>query len=190
MTMANPSPVKRKRGRPKKSEERTAQEKKEEERRKTLYDDIPLGAQGAKMMTSFGDGKVPNPEAVEAALLGARRLLQVTIQDARALRRKAKHQFLQAQADVAKPNKSKLRAAAKNNKKNNSNNSPPQTTTEQQQQLADPHMLYRALEGYDTLSYEPKCGFDYEQLKALFPEEMNAYARWTQVRSPFPDYFS
>ena len=142
------------------------------------YDSIPMGKQGAKMMTAFGDGADPHPEVVSATLLGARRLLQVTIQDARALRRKQKQRFLRARADVAKDYTTKAsRAAAKAAKLNNNQQEP----SDHPQEVADAEMLYRAMSGHDKLAYDPKCGFDYDQLKALFPEEMRAYGRWNQV---------
>ena len=53
------------------------------------------------MMTTFGDGPFPQPEAVQAALLGTRQILQYAIQDARAIRRKAKQTFAKARKTVA-----------------------------------------------------------------------------------------
>ena len=143
------------------------------------YEHIPMGQQGAKMMTAFGDGEDPHPDVVSTTLLGARRLLQVTIQDARALRRKAKQQFLRARADVAKDyssKKTRAAAAAKTQQQDNNHDQP-----QRPQEVADPTMLYRAMSGHDKLAYDPKCGFDYDQLKALFPEEMTSYARWNTV---------
>lgn len=46
----------------------------------------------------------------------------------------------------------------------------------------DPTMVFRAVSGYDPLSYDSKVGFDVTQLDVLFPEEMNAYKRWEKVR--------
>jgi len=46
----------------------------------------------------------------------------------------------------------------------------------------DPSMVFRAVSGYDPLSYDSKVGFDISQLDVLFPEEMNAYKRWEKVR--------
>lgn len=43
-------------------------------------------------------------------------------------------------------------------------------------------MIFRAVSGYDPLSYDTKVGFDVSQLEILFPEEMNAYKRWEKVR--------
>ena len=149
------------------------------------YEHIPMGQQGAKMMTAFGDGEDPHPDVVSATLLGARRLLQVTIQDARALRRKAKQQFLRARADVAKDYTSKKTrdAAAARALKYQTTQQQDNKHDQQQrpQEVADPSMLYRAMSGHDKLAYDPKCGFDYDQLKALFPEEMTSYARWNTV---------
>jgi hypothetical protein len=190
-TSVEPSPTKkRKRGRPTNPEkEATRNRKLEESQRKEQYDHIPLGSQGAHMMTAFGDGPNPKPEAVAATLLGARRLLQVTVQDARALRRKATEQFQKAQTDVAKYSKStKQNSISNRNKSLDSTKAQqkPEDSNEQQAALVDPTMLYRAFTGYDKLAYAPKCGFDYEQLMGMYPEEMRAYARWNKVcASPF-----
>jgi hypothetical protein len=46
----------------------------------------------------------------------------------------------------------------------------------------DPAMIFRAVSGYDPLSYDTKVGFDVSQLEILFPEEMHAYKRWEKVR--------
>jgi hypothetical protein len=45
----------------------------------------------------------------------------------------------------------------------------------------DPAMIFRAVSGYDPLSYDSKVGFDISQLEILFPEEMHAYKRWEKV---------
>jgi hypothetical protein len=176
---------KRKRGRPPNPEKEATRNKKvEESQRKEQYDHIPLGSQGAHMMTAFGDGPHPKSEAVAATLLGARRLLQVTVQDARALRRKATEQFQKAQTDVAKYSKSTKQKSISNRNKSFDSTKAQQKSedsSEQQAALVDPTMLYRAFTGYDKLAYAPKCGFDYEQLMGMYPEEMRAYARWNQV---------
>ena len=57
----------------------------------------------------------------------------------------------------------------------------PPSASEQMQEAASADMLYRAMEGYDKLAYDPKCGFDIDQLRQLFPEEMLAYNRWNEV---------
>ena len=48
-------------------------------------------------------------------------------------------------------------------------------------QNVDPFMVFRAVSGYDPLSFESKVGFDVSQLDVLFPEEMNAYKKWEKV---------
>ncbi|EEC48545.1 predicted protein [Phaeodactylum tricornutum CCAP 1055/1] len=123
------------------------------------YQEIPLGKQGAKMMTTFGDAKHPDPETVAATLLGARRMLQTAMQDARALRRTNKALYTSAQ--------NSLRAY--------------RPTKPTQQEHISSELLFRASEGYDQLSYDPKCGFDIEELRLLFPEEMSAYQRWNNM---------
>ena len=57
---------------------------------------VPMGREGTKMMTTFGDGPRPVPKAVEIALLGTRETLQLAIMDARAIRRRAKQTFEEA----------------------------------------------------------------------------------------------
>lgn len=130
-------------------------------------DNIPLGKLGAKMMVTFGDGPKPQPEAVSAALLGARKCLHVAIKDARALRRHEKDEYTRARKVVLM------------GKKHTRGGRP--TAEETSQESAGSGMLYRAMKGYDNLTYDPKCGFDIEQLKQLFPEEMRAYDRFNEV---------
>jgi hypothetical protein len=134
-------------------------------------DQIPLGKAGARMMVTFGDGQKPNPEVVSAALLGARNCLHVAIKDARALRRHQKDEYTRAR---------KVAMMGKRNTKGG-----PPTAEETSRESVGANMLYRAMEGYDKLAYDPKCGFDNEQLKQLFPEEMQAYNRFNEVRLPF-----
>ena len=105
-------------------------------------DEIPLGRQGADMLTSFGDGPVPDPQTVSAALLGARKCLQIAVQDARALRRKKTELYAAAHSTMT-PKK-------------------PQKPTFKEE--LDPELLYRATAKYDSLSYSRKCGFDQERL--------------------------
>lgn len=135
------------------------EKKKIEEAYKDAISQIPLGKEGAKMMTTFGDGTKPIPRAMQAALLGTRKSLQVAIMDARAIRRRAKKTFEDARQSFVQRNKSS------------------------QSDAVDPNILYRALSGHDRLTYQPKCGFDMEQLTWLFPEEMRAYQRWTNLRT-------
>ena len=125
----------------------------------SMYDMIPLGRQGAQMMTAFGDGKIPNPAAVQAALLGARRKLQTTLHDARHIRRKQKALYRSAKnaikVDPEKPGDDK--------------------------QDWSSELMFRAAIGYDPLAYDPKCGFGMEDLYKLHPEEMNAYNKWNEM---------
>ena len=130
-------------------------------------DDIPLGKLGAQMVVTFGDGPKLKPEAVLAALLGTHQCLHVAIKDARALRRHEKEEYMRTRK-VALMSKNITRGG-------------PPTAEEASQESAGSGMLYRALRGYDNLAYDPKCGFDIEQLKQLFPEEMRAYNRFNEV---------
>lgn len=134
-------------------------------------DCIPLGRAGAKMMVTFGDGPHPNPAAVSAALLGARRSLQMGIKDARALRRAQKEEYTRARKIAMLSSKD---GKLKHNLKFDAT-----------EQSADAGMLYRAMQGWDKLAYDPKCGFDVEQLRQLFPEEMQAYSRWKEMHNEY-----
>lgn len=128
----------------------------------SFYEDIPLGKQGAKMLTTFGDGKRPKPTAVKAALEGARLMLQTAIRDARHLRRKQK----------------KIYRTAKNSLKANCPHAPGENKQEWSAEI-----LFRAATGYDPLAYDPKCGFGIGDLRQLFPEAMNAFDRWTEMHA-------
>jgi hypothetical protein len=128
------------------------------------YDHIPLGQQGCHMMQTFGDGKYPAPATVEAALLGARHKLQNAIQDARCVRRRSAKAFLSARAVM-------------------SADTPGKPDLSEKQEWSS-EIMYRAMTGHDGLSNSrTKCGFDVEQLQQLFPEEMNAYMVWNEMRS-------
>jgi len=127
---------------------------------------IPMGHAAAKMMITFGDGPSPHPAAVQMALLGCRRCLQVAIKDARAIRRSQKAAYATARRQVHRFNKSIMRKYGK---------------ISSTAQAADSTMLYRAIDSYDKLAYDPKCGFDVEQLRQLFPEEIAAYERWKDM---------
>lgn len=142
--------------------------RKDEEEEVDPLDGIPLGKAGGRMMVTFGDGQHPKPEAVKAALLGARRCLQMAIKDARALRRHQKEEYQKARKiAILSSKQGKLRGGDK---------------LEHNEQSAGADMMYRAMQGWDKLAYDPKCGFDVEQLRQLFPEEMHAYSRWSEVR--------
>jgi len=52
--------------------------------------------------------------------------------------------------------------------------------------VLDPDLLYRAIGGgMDSMAFDIKVGFDEQQLKKLFPEEMTAYRRWNQMHKSF-----
>lgn len=61
---------------------------------------IPMGKEAVKMMTTFGDGPKPCKEALEEALMGTRRALQITIMDARKVRRRLQKDYKDAQAII------------------------------------------------------------------------------------------
>ena len=143
----------------------------EEEDGDDPLDRIPLGKAGAKMMVTFGDGPTPKPQAVERALLGARQCLQMAIKDARALRRQQKEEYLKARkVAILSTKQGKLKGGEK---------------IQPNEQSAGTDMMYRAMEGYDKLAYDPKCGFDVEQLRQLFPEEIRAFNRWKEMRNDY-----
>jgi hypothetical protein len=137
------------------------------------FDAIPLGHDGRKMLVTFGDGPSPHPMVVQAALLGARRMLQLAIKDARALRRYYKGEYGQARKAVHGGNQ--------NVRVNKLTRSPVVT----KDSMEDASLLFRALVSHDRLAYDPKCGFDIEQLQELFPEEMNAYERWNEFHEEY-----
>jgi hypothetical protein len=167
------------------------------------YDDmiaqIPMGTEAAKMMTTFGDGPRPNPGALQAALLGTRRALQMAIMDARKVRRRLQQDFKKAQNSVTQ-HSSKRRGRPKNSAINalttgttksttvGTPNQAPGTRYYQRAEGIDPNMLYRALaDGTDRLSYQHKCGFHLEELTHLFPEEMRAYQRFSQMKEEYSE---
>ena len=140
-------------------------------------EDIPLGRIGAKMMVTFGDNIHTNPNALTSALHGTRQCLQNAIKDARALRRKMKEDYNRAKVMV------NLHKAKKKERSVLGND-------EAEVPLSgnvDPNMLFKAIDGYDKITFEPKCGFDDTQLEKLFPEEMNAYWRWRKMHKSYTD---
>lgn len=175
---AESSPIKKKRGRPRKNQATSAHQ----QRAAPVHDysDTPFGKQGAYMLTNFGDGPQPLPAAVNAALSGCRLLLQAAIRDARALRREHQSQFKVA-TSVATA--TKMRKGKR------------PTAEEMAAPGAGPNaeMLFRATaahsaktgrkRNFDPLSYSPTCGFDVQEVEALFPEQMNAYRRWNDMES-------
>ena len=140
-------------------------------------EDIPLGRIGAKMMVTFGDNVHTNPNALRAALHGTRQCLQNAIKDARALRRKMKEDYNRAKVMVnlhkAKKKERTLLGSEEAEVPLSGN--------------VDPNMLFKAIDGYDKITFEPKCGFDDTQLEKLFPEEMNAYWRWRKMHKSYTD---
>jgi hypothetical protein len=177
---------------------------------KDTLEQIPMGAQAAKMMTTFGDGPTPIPEALEAALLGTRKTLQVAIMDARKVRRRLQHEFLDAQSSVdpklqkavqdKKRRASRLESLTKQKAKKETSDpednngegdkmKPAQNLKSESQTnslAVDPRLVFRALqEGTDKLSFQHKCGFHIEELEHLFPEEMKAYHRWIDMHEQY-----
>ncbi|CAJ1933567.1 unnamed protein product [Cylindrotheca closterium] len=120
---------------------------------------IPMGMEGAKMMTTFGDSRSPDPKALEEALLGTRRTLQLAMMDARAIRRKIKKRFDEAKRMNRRLDQSSLAQASS----------------------LDPTMMSRSLTAHDRLAYNLPCGFDIEQLESLYPEVMREYRRWNDM---------
>jgi len=72
--------------------------RKNDKRRLALISEIPMGTEAAKMMTTFGDGPQPDPNALTLALMGTRKALQVSIMDARKVRRRLQAEYREAQA--------------------------------------------------------------------------------------------
>merc|ERR1712127_163194 len=88
---------------------------------------------------------------VAAVLMVARRCLQLAIKDARALYRKSKEDYRRARFGM------NLRVKQWSNKDLHS----------VADMELDQTMCYRALNGYDRLAYDVKCGFDMAQLETL-----------------------
>eukprot|EP00594_Rhizosolenia_setigera_P011483 CAMPEP_0178955632 /NCGR_PEP_ID=MMETSP0789-20121207/9722_1 /TAXON_ID=3005 /ORGANISM="Rhizosolenia setigera, Strain CCMP 1694" /LENGTH=975 /DNA_ID=CAMNT_0020637303 /DNA_START=74 /DNA_END=3001 /DNA_ORIENTATION=+ len=136
--------------------------------------DIPLGKEGARMMITFGDGRNPHPATVALVLLIARKCLHHAIKDARALRRKMKEEYKRA----------KLAMSIHSSKKRDIADFFADMKKGVNKEL-NPVMCYRALGGYDPLSYDPKCGFEVAQLEVLFPEEMQEYKKWAKMHKEY-----
>lgn len=147
-----------------------SKKKQQQQQEEEAYDIIPLGRQGAQMMTAFGDGPTPYAGAVSATLLGARRMLQCAIQDARYLRRRRKELYDQVRQHMYKH--------YTKGTKHVQNSSKQEWSSE---------LIFRAMQGYDPLAYDPKSGLGVEELKQLFPEEMNAYQRWNEMHNEYAD---
>ena len=128
---------------------------------------IPMGKVGARMMVTFGDGPNPDPEAVRAALHGARRSIQMAIKDARACRRHTRAAFMKAK-QVIEIKKRRIHYEAQ--QVSNTGETP------------DAASLFRAMGSHDKLGKDINCGFDVEQLQSLFPEEMLSYRRWSVMQ--------
>ncbi|KAL9188405.1 hypothetical protein ACHAXT_006783 [Thalassiosira profunda] len=145
-------------------------------RRQEALDNIPLGKMGERMIVTFGDGPVPNADAIAAALLGTRASLQRAILDARALRRRQKDKWHQARAEATMYRAS---AASQEMKK---------TTTGVPSAVADNELSFKAMDGNsDNLRFDVPCGFDVSQLDVLFPEEMGAYQRWKKMHDEYEE---
>jgi len=78
-----------------------------------IVSQIPMGKEAGKMMTAFGDGPYPVPPALEKALLGTRKALQVSIMDARKVRRRLQKEYQEARATVLAYNPTKNGAKKK-----------------------------------------------------------------------------
>ena len=76
---------------------------------------IPMGKEAAKMMTTFGDGAHPLPDSLELALMGTRKALQVSIMDARKVRRRLQKDYRDAQSIIMKYNPNKYKMNDKSN---------------------------------------------------------------------------
>ena len=76
---------------------------------------IPMGKEAASMMTTFGDGLNPLPDTLELALMGTRKALQVSIMDARKVRRRLQKDYREAQSIVTKYTPKKFKNTDKSN---------------------------------------------------------------------------
>jgi len=121
------------------------------------------------MMITFGDGRKPKLATVAAALLITRRFIQHAVKDSRAVRRKMKDQYTRA------------RIVSSNQFSSDSK----ELVAGVGEHALDPDLCYRAITGYDSLSFDRKCGFDSSQLSLLFPEEMDEYRYWSKMHQSY-----
>jgi hypothetical protein len=188
-----------------------------EEYRELLDSTVPMGHMGAQMMTTFGDGPQPNMEALQAALQGTRTALQLTIMDARALRRKVMAQYSQAKQEASSKRFKKNAPAASSSSTISAADASSQSATKRPRPMnatsasatmvgstaagatttttaaaADSAMVFRAWltdqsHTHDPLVKHHPCGFDMEQLSWLYPEEVRAYDRWNELHSAYEE---
>ena len=148
--------------------------------RNEKLDEIPFGKMGERMLITFGDGPKPQLDVISSALLGTRSCLQRAILDARALHRSEKDKWHKARAaatmhssDSVKSNMRKLKTQ--------------EEFTVTATSIGDSELSFRALGGIDRLRFDTACGFDVDQLRKLFPEEMSAYQRWKKMHKAYTD---
>lgn len=127
-------------------------------------EEIHMGTIGAKIMTSFGDGKNPNPAAVQEALQGTRLCLQAAIKQARSLYRKKKLDMRKA-ADAAGVRGRREKFDASDN-------------------VVDPELLFSVMvKEKGTLSrWMSKCGFTMDEFATLYPEQMHEFQKFIKLR--------
>jgi hypothetical protein len=150
---------KKRRGRPRKARPGEEKPKKQKGRPKTdwsVYENIPLGTQAAKMLTTFGDARAPRPETVSAVLDGTKLLIRAAMQDACRVREKNGAILKKARASFQQYRPKK-----------------PENKEEWSAEI-----MYKAM-----VRGGPSVGlFGKEELKTLYPEEMNVYGRWCLMR--------
>ena len=148
--------------------------------RNEKLDEIPFGKMGERMLITFGDGPKPQLDVISSALLGTRSCLQRAILDARALHRSEKEQWHKARAAATMHSSDSVKS---NMKKLTTQEELTVTATS----IGDSELSFRALGGIDRLRFDTACGFDVDQLRKLFPEEMSAYQRWKKMHKAYTD---
>lgn len=131
--------------------------------------DIPMGIIGGKMMVVFGDGKNPIPDAVAAALQGTRLSLQIVIRNARALYQR----HLKERRDAMEYTGMKGRKGVYN----------PSVG------IVDPETVFGVMLDGSRRSklWTKECGFGMKELDRLYPEQMNEYRRFCEMRAASKD---
>jgi hypothetical protein len=128
--------------------------------------EIPLGPLISKMLTNFGDSPNPSPLVCSLVLSAVRTFLHTAIKDARALRRTLVLEYKKGRESVVTYGK-----VSSNDTTDISHKTSPSP-------ISSAIMLFKVTRGYDTLSYNVRCGFDIDGLEILYPEEIKAFRKW------------
>ena len=126
----------------------------------SAYKSIPFGKQGAQMLGTFGDSREPLVETVEAALESTKQLVKAAVSDAKKIRMEFLNNLLSAQRTMRKHKQEK-----------------PENKGDWSAEI-----MYRAMTRKSRNDNIDRESFTVEELKTLYPEEMNVYDRWRLLR--------